>query len=122
MAYLSSAFRPASARLPSRGMLRLGIISSDLTEHIVGHGIAALLAALDASRVQVYTYPLTADDGSKSRNSIRSLSTLTDVTGWSAEAVARRINGDLLHALVDLNGHTKGNMMDILALRYVLCS
>ena len=118
VAYLLSAFTPISPNIPpERGVLRLGVVSSDLTNHIVGRGVAALLKALDRARFEVFAYPLTADDGSQARASIASLSTERHVAGSPAEAIASVINGDRLHILLDLNGHTKGNQMEILALR-----
>ncbi|EKX45472.1 hypothetical protein GUITHDRAFT_108736 [Guillardia theta CCMP2712] len=99
------------------GGIRLGILSSDLTNHIVGHGIAALLPLMQERGATVLCYALSSDDGSHPRRQIEQYSKLTDIRDWSTEAAARHINADKLHVLLDLNGQTKGNRIEILSLR-----
>ena len=100
--------------------LRVGFMSSDLTNHIVGHGIASLVTLWkqQQQRIQVYCYALTASDGSSPRAMMESLAhKFVSVHDNPSLDIAREINRERLHVLLDLNGHTKGNRFDILALK-----
>jgi len=102
-----------------RAKLRIGIISSDLTNHIVGHGIASLLTLWEQQQqaLHVYAYALAASDSSGPRATIEALAhEFESVHDWPSLDIAREINSKQLHVLLDLNGHTKGNRIDILAL------
>ena len=60
----------------------------------------------------------TASDGSSPRAMMESLAhKFVSVHDNPSLDIAREINRERLHVLLDLNGHTKGNRFDILALK-----
>jgi len=97
--------------------LRLGLLSSDLREHAVAHLIEDILTHHDRSRLHITCYagPSIEDD------TTRRLRTLADdyrsVTGLSHAQAAAIIRKNNTHILIDLNGHTKGQMLQVLAHR-----
>ena len=58
-----------------RSRMRVGILSSDLTNHIVGHGTASLLALWKQQRqpIDVYAFALTPSDQSAPRAALEEL-------------------------------------------------
>ena len=68
--------------------------------------------------IQVYAFALTASDSSGPRAKIESLShAFVSVHDQPSAHIAREINRQQLHVLLELNGHTKGNRFDVLALK-----
>eukprot|EP00802_Teleaulax_amphioxeia_P005536 Tamp_05540.p1 GENE.Tamp_05540~~Tamp_05540.p1 ORF type:complete len:766 (+),score=153.71 Tamp_05540:289-2298(+) len=103
-----------------RSRMRVGILSSDLTNHIVGHGTASLLALWKQQRqpIDVYAFALTPSDQSAPRAALEELAhAFVTVHDAPSLDIAREINQQQLHVLLELNGHTKGNRFDILALQ-----
>ena len=68
--------------------------------------------------MEVYVFALTASDASAPRAKIESLAHhFSSVHNQPSLHIAREINEKQVHVLLDLNGHTKGNRFDILALQ-----
>ena len=58
--------------------------------------------------MQVFCYALSANDGSEWRLRIQSEAEhFIDVSSMSSDMIARLINEDKIHILVNLNGYTK---------------
>ena len=102
---------------PSR-RLRIGYISSDVYRvHPVGKSINACLRSHDADRFEVHAFLLVGSQ-------LEELEDLEDGTGGvlltdlsilsSAEG-ALAVNEEGIHVLIDLNGHTSGVRMELLA-------
>jgi predicted O-linked N-acetylglucosamine transferase (SPINDLY family) len=135
--HLASVQRtPLTMLRSSGGQLHVAFVSSDLTDHIVGHGIASLLKMWRKLQHQqhhqhtmprVTIVPLTADDGSAAGAACRTLAhaiidgsrcrvlapsssapSLNSRRSGSAQDVAQAINAASVHVVLDLNGHTKG--------------
>ena len=67
--------------------------------------------------MEVFCYALSPDDGSEWRARISSEAEhFVDASAWSAADTARRISGDCIHVLLNLNGYTKGAKNEIFAL------
>jgi protein O-GlcNAc transferase len=93
--------------------LHIGLLSSDLREHAVGYLIEDLLEHADRSRATISCYT----GGAKEDAAMLRLRGLAD--RWTSFAnrsyadAAATIRADRVHCLVDLAGHTKGQMLQV---------
>ena len=72
---------------------------------------------MDEQGIQTYCFALTASDGSGPRARMEADAfEFVSVEEVASLELAREINGRQLHVLLDLNGHTKGNRLDVIAL------
>lgn len=114
-------FRPlvaASERPEGDGRLRIGYLSSDFRDHAVSHLISGLFAKHDRKRFRITAYSTGIDDNSAYRRKIADgCDAFVDLRPVGAIEAARCIREDGIDILVDLNGHTLGNRLDIPALR-----
>lgn len=108
----------APQRPSSRARIRVGILSPDFRDHVVGYLLLPLFELVDRSRFELFAYSLTADDGSPIRNKLsraadtfRSMEHLTDAQAASA------IRSDDIDILVDVCGHMSGGRFGIVAHR-----
>ena len=98
--------------------LRVGYLSSDFGGHPVGRLIAGLFGLHNRNAFDVHAYATSGDDGSDFRARIRrDCDQLADITHLSHVDAAKLIYDDRVHILVDLNGYTKNNRMEICAMR-----
>ena len=99
------------------GRLRIGYLSADLRDHVMGKMIWSAVEHHDKARFELHFYSLSpADDDWTAR--FRSLADRFDVVaGPDERTAAARIAGDDLDVLVDLSTHTKGAKPGILALK-----
>lgn len=113
--------RPAAKFMPrfNSRRLRIGYVSSDFGNHPTAHLMQSIPGVHDRSRVEVFCYSLSPDDGTNYRKKIESeaehfvdLSFVPD----NAEA-ADRIMSDGIDILLNMNGYTKGARNEIFALR-----
>jgi len=109
---------PLPRRIERRpGKLRVGYLSGDFRNHVMGKMMLEALRRHDATRFEILGYATTSafDDWTPRFEAtfarFVSLGALTDV------AAARRIADDDLDVLVDLSTHTKGARPGILARR-----
>ena len=101
-----------------RERIRIGYLSSDFRRHPVAWLITDLLERHDRSRFSVHAYSHGVDDGSAERKRIVSaVDTFADIRTLSMESGAQRIRDDGVDILIDLNGHTLGCRLGILARR-----
>lgn len=105
------------AKKPS-ARLRVGYVSSDFGNHPVGRALLHTLKAHDRSAIEVFCYALRPDDMSKWRREYeQAVEHFVDVSSDTALNVARRIHGDCVNVLINLNGFTEGAMNEVFALR-----
>lgn len=126
---LQNARRLVEARFPAlpplwqgqryaHDRIRLAYISSDFNHHAVAGQIAALIEHHDRSRFEVIAISTGADDGSDERRRLLSaFDRFEDVRGSDAAAIAQLIHGLKVDLLVDLNGHTEHDNLDVLRRR-----
>jgi protein O-GlcNAc transferase len=107
---------------PTRGAdrekLTVGYLSGDFRNHPVAHLVGSLFGRHDRRRFRVIGYSFGRDDGSGYREPIRrGCDAFFDLRSLDNAAAAARINQDGVDILVDMMGHTRGNRMEICALR-----
>jgi len=97
---------------------RLGLLSFDFHEHPVSQLLVEVLESIDRRHFDVVLYSSGRDDGSALRERvIRSADSFVDIRGMSDAQAARRVRDDGIDLLLDLQGHTRGHRLGILARR-----
>lgn len=106
-------------RRSSDSRLRVGYVSSDFGNHPTSHLMQSIPGLHDRSKVEIYCYALSSDDGTTFRSKIaREAEHFVDLSQIPCNGkAADRINQDGIHILVNMNGYTKGARNEIFALR-----
>ncbi len=104
-----------SARRPGR--LRIGYLSADLRDHVMGKMMLAAIRHHDRERFDVYCYSMSDKRDAVTAEFERIATAFRDVSGVVDREAARLIDADDLDLLVDLQTHTKGARPGILALK-----
>jgi len=98
--------------------IRVGYVSSDFGDHPMSHTIAPFLAKHDRTRLEVFGYALSADDGSVHRRAIAdACDHFEDVADAATTDIAARVVRERIDVLVNLNGYTAGHRTALFALR-----
>ncbi|VVC87765.1 unnamed protein product [Leptidea sinapis] len=102
-----------------QGRLRIGYVSSDFGNHPTSHLMQSVPGLHDRSKVEVFCYALSTDDGTTFRSKIaREAEHFTDLSLVPCNGkAADKIYSDGIHILVNMNGYTKGARNEIFALR-----
>lgn len=110
---------PLAPRAPSAaGRLRVGYLSPDFRDHVVGRLTRPLLEHHDRTAVEAFAYSLAPDDGSALRRALAAAADrFCDLSALDDRAAAEAIAQDGIDILVDLAGYTDGARPEILALR-----
>ncbi len=94
--------------------LRVGLLSSDLREHVVGHFLASVLPALQARGVELVAYA-NHEPGQRPLLAIQQACVRWhEIKALPDHAVTSLIAADDLDVLLDLNGHTQGRRLGVL--------
>ena len=100
------------------GRRRIGYLSSDLREHAIGHLTADLFRHHDRTAFEVFAYytGIAQEDATKAR--IRgTVEHWRDIAALDDDAALRLMLADGIDILVDVNGHTRGARLGLLARR-----
>ncbi|XP_032792888.1 UDP-N-acetylglucosamine--peptide N-acetylglucosaminyltransferase 110 kDa subunit isoform X3 [Daphnia magna] len=105
--------------LALNGRLRIGYVSSDFGNHPTSHLMQSIPGFHDRTRVEIFCYSLSPDDGTTFRAKIaRESEHFVDLSQIICNGkAADRINADGIHILVNMNGYTKGARNEIFAMR-----
>lgn len=101
------------------GRLRIGYVSSDFGNHPTSHLMQSVPGMHDRHNVEIFSYALSADDGTTFRSKIANESEhFIDLSQIPCNGkAADRIYADGIHILVNMNGYTKGARNEIFALK-----
>ena len=99
-----------NSRDPQR-RLRIGYVSADFSQHVVGQFIESILAHHDHARFEVFCYSNVRKPDDATARMVPLADHWRCVTGKSDEAVAQMIRTDGIDILVDLGGHTADNRL-----------
>ena len=105
------------------GRLIVGYVTSHFTSSSIGREMLFLLGAhqaSSASAIEAHCFALNADDGSWLQHTWRSHIALAchkfeDVSALDDEAAAAAINRHQVHVLIDLNGWSGGNRVQVIS-------
>ncbi len=106
---------PGRARQP--GKLRVGYLSADLRNHVMGKMIWQAVRHHDRARFQLFFYSLSDERDDWTREFEALGDRFEVVAGLPERAAAERIAAADLDLLIDLSTHTKGARPGILALK-----
>ena len=111
--------RPLPGRtMSSGGRIRIAYLSADIRTHPVASLIAGLFEHHDRSRFEVSAISYGPDDRSAMRARLTTaFEHFHDVRGLGDQAVARLLAENNTDIAIDLNGHTQGARLGILAFR-----
>ncbi len=105
--------RPRAQRAP--GPLRIGYLSGDLRNHVMGKMMWAAIEHHDRSRFALHFYSTTAERDAWTQRFESVAARFATVAGMDDRDAAAAIAADDLDLLVDLSTHTKGSRPGILA-------
>ncbi|KAL0830698.1 hypothetical protein ABMA28_002832 [Loxostege sticticalis] len=102
-----------------QGRLRIGYVSSDFGNHPTSHLMQSVPGLHDRTKVEIFCYALSPDDGTTFRSKIaREAENFIDLSQMPCNGkAADKIYADGIHILVNMNGYTKGARNEIFALR-----
>ncbi|MFZ1811744.1 MAG: tetratricopeptide repeat protein, partial [Candidatus Nitrotoga sp.] len=104
--------------LPARaagGNIRLGYLSADLRDHVMGKMIYQAISRHDSGQFEVYCYSLSSQQDAWTERFRACSHRFVSIANLDALSAANRIAEDNLDILVDLSTHTKGSLPAILA-------
>ena len=116
---LKQAF-PERMVLPERrspGKIRLGYLSADLRNHVMGKMMYQAISRHDSSRFEVYCYSLSHVQDEWTEKFVAASHKFVELKVLDDVAAATLIAQDELDILVDLSTHTQGAAPGILALK-----
>lgn len=101
------------------GRLKIGYISSDFGNHPTSHLMQSIPGLHDRSKVEVFCYALSPDDGTTFRAKVcRESEHFIDLSSLPCNGkAADKIYQDGINILVNMNGYTKGARNEIFALK-----
>ena len=102
--------------LPVHERLRVGYVSADFGRHVMGYFCQALLRDYDRACFEVYVYANCSEDA-RTRELRAMPEHWRSVLGQPVGAIVQQIKVDEIDILVDLSGHTKGNLLPVFACR-----
>jgi protein O-GlcNAc transferase len=110
----SGRSRLAFANDPSpERRLRIGYISPDFHDHIVGRNVWPLLRCHDHERFNITLYSNSPKCDAFTERFQKSADDWLSVFGWSDEQLADKVRHDKIDILVDLALHTSGNRLTV---------
>jgi len=95
--------------------LRVGLVSGDLRNHVVGYFLEGLLAHIDPARIEMIAYPTQHKEDELTARIRPYFAAWKPLTGKIDEVAARLIHADGVHVLLDLSGHTAHNRLPVFA-------
>ena len=117
LALFTTASLPHAQR--RRPRLRVGYLTADVHDHptaLLIHGMFG--PQTDSGRIQVYLYSYGPDDGSLYRAAIaRECEHFKHREHVPYAAIAREINEDGVHIIIDMKQHTESHALHVIALR-----
>jgi protein O-GlcNAc transferase len=114
---LSAAARPfMNDRNPER-RLKIGYISPDLREHVIGWNMLPLLSAHDHVRHEIYCYASVPSPDQLTKRLREKSDVWRDISASSDEEAAQMVRSDRIDILVDLTLHMHRSRLLVLARR-----
>lgn len=95
--------------------LRVGLVSGDLRDHVVGYFLESLLREIDHGKIELIAYPTQPAEDDFTKRLRVNFAAWSPVVGMTDAAAAARIHADGVHILLDLSGHTVHNRLPVFA-------
>ena len=116
---ISNTFAPLALHKNERPpKLRVGYVSYDFKDHAISHLVAPMFAMHSRTTFEIVGFAMNADDGSDYRRTVhKGCDEFFDLSSMGGLDAASKIADQNIDVLIDLNGHTKGNRLDIFVYR-----
>jgi predicted O-linked N-acetylglucosamine transferase (SPINDLY family) len=101
----------------SQSRLRVGYVSADFRDHVVGRNLLPLFRHRDRQRFEVTCYTTTRMSDAVTDEFRMLADHFCDLSGLSAETAAQRVRQDGIDILVDLSLHMGGTFLPMFALK-----
>jgi protein O-GlcNAc transferase len=101
--------------LDPHGRLRVGYVSGDFREHVLGRYSEAFITAHDRGQFEVFCYANVQSPDERTRRIQAAADHWRSLVGVSDEEAAEQIRQDRIDLLIDLAGLTRGNRLAIFA-------
>lgn len=108
--------RHENERNPERP-LRIGYVSADFRDHVVGRNLRPLFQNHDRRRHRIFCYAAVVRPDRMTEEFREQADGWRNILGTTDEALAEMIRADRVDILVDLAQHTAGNRLPVLARR-----
>lgn len=108
---------PAPSPDPAHHRLRIGYVSSDFRQHVAAHFFEPLLRAHDPNDFEPFCYSNTLSPDLVTARLKGLAAGWREIAGLAPQMLASRIAEDGIDILVDLAGHSAGNLLTTFALR-----
>jgi protein O-GlcNAc transferase len=109
---------PHDVRKSRKTKITVGYLSNDFRNHPMAHLMLGLFGLHNRDEFKIFCYSYGKDDGSYYSARIRQdCDKFVDIHNLNDSAAAKCIYEDQVDILVDLKGHTRGNKLEICALR-----
>ncbi|SSY80463.1 tetratricopeptide repeat protein [Alysiella crassa] len=95
--------------------LKIGLVSADLNNHVVGFFIESLLSGKATQQYQWFAYYNHTADDRVSRHLKLKFKAWHEIKYWSLERIVQQIRDDDVDILIDLSGYTGGGRLEIFA-------
>jgi predicted O-linked N-acetylglucosamine transferase (SPINDLY family) len=95
--------------------LRIGYVSPDFRDHVVGWNLLALLSNHDREKFEIYCYASLANPDAMSEKIYKQIHTWRNILGANDDQAAEVIRQDKIDILVDLSMHSGGNRLLVFA-------
>ncbi len=95
--------------------LRVGMVSGDLCQHVVGYFLESMLREIDPGRIELIAYPAWLKEDQVSQRLRAHLTAWRPLVGLTDATAAARIHADGVHILLDLSGHTTHQRLPMFA-------
>jgi len=100
---------------PHPKRLKVGLVSGDLRNHVVGNFLEGVLCQLDPTHIELIGYPTHHIEDSLTARIRPCFSSWKPIYGLSDKEAANLIHSDEVHILLDLSGHTGHNRLPVFA-------
>jgi predicted O-linked N-acetylglucosamine transferase (SPINDLY family) len=98
--------------------IRVGYISGDFRNHPIGEMVCGMFEYHNREKFEIFAYSYGPDDGSWVRKmTIEGVDKFVDIKSANIYQAADAIFNDNIDILVDITGNTKGNRLEICAMR-----
>jgi len=97
--------------------LRVGIVSGDLREHVVGHFLEGVLGQVDRRKIELVAFMTSPVEDAFSRRLRGLFARWHGIFGLTDMQAAGMVREDGIHVLIDLCGHTAANRLALFAHR-----
>lgn len=95
--------------------IRIGYVSGNFRKHAIFTLIFGLLASHDKNKFEVFCYSLNTVEDVYTNLIKKSVQNFIQFNGLNYAQIAAKIHSDKIDVLIDLSGHTEGNVLPVFA-------